>query len=92
MTSVSLVGPRFARQGDVIYVDVYVDAALARLRGYQLHVGVTGGRRGSVDLVDFSTFGLDFGTNTFRSDFSPNGVVDLTDFSKFGQAFGESCL
>jgi hypothetical protein len=45
----------------------------------------------TVNLVDFSIFGDDFGTAAFRSDFSPNGVVDLTDFSIFGQVFGESC-
>jgi hypothetical protein len=44
-----------------------------------------------VDLVDFSAFGGDFGSNAFRSDFSFNNVVDLTDFSIFGQSFGESC-
>jgi hypothetical protein len=40
------------RPGDVFEVDVFLDAALDDLRGYQLHAGVTGGRRGSLELID----------------------------------------
>ena len=44
-----------------------------------------------VDLRDFASFGLDFGSHEARSDFSCDGVVDLNDFSIFGQAFGARC-
>ncbi len=43
------VGP-----GDLLEVEVYLGSDLADLRGFQLHLGVTGGRRGDLQLVDIS--------------------------------------
>ncbi|RKZ18110.1 hypothetical protein DRQ53_01620 [bacterium] len=44
-----------------------------------------------VDLFDFGTFGMDFGSDAFRSDLHDDGIVDLVDFGLFGQHFGETC-
>lgn len=44
-----------------------------------------------VDIVDFGTFGGDFGTTQFRSDFVFNGSVDISDFATFGVSFGQTC-
>jgi hypothetical protein len=40
--------------GNLIDVDVYLEDALADLRGYQLHVAAAGGERGALDLVDIA--------------------------------------
>jgi hypothetical protein len=38
--------------GDLVEVDVFLEDALADLRGYQLHVEASGGMSGSLELVD----------------------------------------
>ncbi len=43
---------RLVGAGDLVTVRVFVDTPLADLQSYQLDVGVSGGRRGSLDLVD----------------------------------------
>lgn len=46
----------------------------------------------TVNLADFSAFGVDYGTAAFRSDYAaPFGVVNLADFAAFGQSYGEAC-
>jgi hypothetical protein len=40
------------RPGGLVQVNLFLDGALHDLRGYQLHVGVSGGRSGSLELVD----------------------------------------
>jgi hypothetical protein len=45
----------------------------------------------AVDIVDFGTFGTDFGTTLFRSDFVFDGSVDIADFGTFGVSFGQVC-
>ncbi len=40
------------RPGDPISVDIYLDSTLQDLRGYQLHVGVSGGEAGQLRLID----------------------------------------
>ncbi|RKZ13207.1 hypothetical protein DRQ53_11545 [bacterium] len=44
-----------------------------------------------VDIVDFGTFGADFGSTQFRSDLVFDGVVDISDFGTFGTSFGQVC-
>jgi hypothetical protein len=44
-----------------------------------------------VDIVDFGTFGADFGSTQFRSDLVADGVVDISDFGTFGTSFGQVC-
>lgn len=44
-----------------------------------------------VDIVDFGTFGGDFGTTQFRSDLVFDGSVDIADFGTFGTSFGQAC-
>jgi hypothetical protein len=52
-TTVTLAGSRqIAQPGDLIEVDLFFDRPLPDLRGYQLHVAVSGGERGSLRLVD----------------------------------------
>ncbi len=41
-----------ARPGDLVDVRVILDAPVDDLRGYQLHLGVNGGARGDLELVD----------------------------------------
>jgi hypothetical protein len=56
--SVSAVASqRTAQAGDLVKVDVFIDTALSGLQGYQLHLGTSGGRRGSLELVDVSIAG-----------------------------------
>jgi endonuclease/exonuclease/phosphatase family metal-dependent hydrolase len=43
-----------ARPGATVAVDVYLDSPLDDLRGYQLHLGASGGRRSGVQLVDIA--------------------------------------
>jgi hypothetical protein len=38
--------------GEIVYVDAFLESATVAVRGYQLHVGVTGGRRAGAELVD----------------------------------------
>jgi hypothetical protein len=45
----------------------------------------------AVDIVDFGTFGTDFGSTLFRSDFVFDGSVDIADFGTFGVSFGQVC-
>ncbi len=45
---------RTVRRGATIQVQAYISNPLAALSGYQVHTGVTGGRSGSLDLVDVS--------------------------------------
>lgn len=45
----------------------------------------------SVDIGDFSAFGIDFGGVAFRSDLVYSGAVDIADFSVFGLSFGQTC-
>lgn len=45
----------------------------------------------SVDISDFSSFGLDFGTTAFQSDLVYDNSVDIADFSVFGLSFGQTC-
>ncbi len=40
------------RGGDTIEVDVYLETPLTDLRGYQLHLGVSGGQSGTLQLTD----------------------------------------
>ncbi len=40
--------------GDTIAVEVFLSSPLDDLRGYQLHLGVAGGTRGQLELVDVS--------------------------------------
>ncbi len=51
----SLIAERGVIQaGQTIEVDVFMDSALKDLRGYQLHVEVSGGSSGSLTLVDMA--------------------------------------
>ncbi len=43
------------RPGDLIDVDVYLRTPLDDLRGYQLHLAVSGGSAGALELVDIAT-------------------------------------
>ncbi len=43
-----------AAPGDLVEVDVYTTTALFDLRGYQLHLAPTGGRSGTLELVDIA--------------------------------------
>ncbi len=45
---------RTIRRGATIQVRAYINSPLAALSGYQLHTGVSGGRSGSLKLVDVS--------------------------------------
>ncbi len=45
---------RRVKPGMLIEVDVHLAAPLEDLRGYQLHLGVSGGASGALDLVDIS--------------------------------------
>jgi hypothetical protein len=46
---------RLIHPGELVEVDVFLDsAALRDLRGYQLHLGVSGGRSGTLEVVDIS--------------------------------------
>jgi hypothetical protein len=49
-----LRGPRAAAPGSVVDVDVFLDRPANALRGYQLHLGTSGGRRGSLQLIDIA--------------------------------------
>lgn len=49
---VVLRAPEAARAGEIVEVDVHLGSALKALRGYQLHIGLRGGRRGRLELVD----------------------------------------
>jgi hypothetical protein len=42
------------RAGGLIEIDVVLASALDDLRGYQLHLGVSGGQRGALELMDIS--------------------------------------
>ncbi len=54
-TSLSLVtGSSTVRPGERFDVEVYMDQPLSDLRGYQLHLGVFGGHRGELELIDIS--------------------------------------
>lgn len=48
------VEQRVAGPNDLVSVHVFMDDAQGDLRGYQLHLGVSGGRRGQLELVDIS--------------------------------------
>ncbi len=41
----------------LVEIDVYLDTPLDDLRGYQLHLGVAGGLRGQLELIDISIDG-----------------------------------
>jgi hypothetical protein len=43
-----------ARRGDLVDVDVLLTGDVEALRGYQLHLGVSGGTQGAVELVDIT--------------------------------------
>jgi hypothetical protein len=45
----------------------------------------------SVDLGDFSAFGIAFGSSDFEADLVFDGTVDLGDFSRFGQSYFQQC-
>ncbi len=45
---------RVVPAGSTIVVDALLPGPLENLRGYQLHIGVTGGLRGSLELVDIA--------------------------------------
>ena len=42
----------------------------------------------AVNLLDFGTFGDDYGTTAARSDFNNDGAVNLIDFGTFGDNYG----
>ena len=46
---------------------------------------------GTVDAVDFSVFGGDFGSQSWRSDFDGSGEVGPGDMSTFSSHFGHGC-
>ncbi len=43
-----------ARPGQLVTIDVYMEEGLADLRGYQLHLHVSGGARGGLELIDIA--------------------------------------
>ncbi len=45
---------KHVRPGDMIAVEVFLSSPLDDLRGYQLHLGVAGGNRGQLELIDIS--------------------------------------
>ncbi len=45
---------RAVRRGERLEVEVYLATALDDLRGYQLHLGVSGGSAGTLDLIDIA--------------------------------------
>jgi hypothetical protein len=49
-----LLAPATVRPGEIFAVDVHLDGDVAALRGYQLHLGTTGGIGGELELVDIS--------------------------------------
>ncbi len=62
---------RSARAGELVDVDVFVREPLQDLQSYQLHLKVSGGRRGHLELVDVSIKG--------RRDFVFHGAPDRFD-------------
>jgi parallel beta-helix repeat protein len=68
---------------------------MAAVRGVQLHdidmlscKSLDYDTNGVVNLADFVTFGSDYGTTHWRSDFNWDGRVSLSDFVLFGQHYG----
>ncbi len=58
-TTLSLKATRAqVRPGDLVKVRVYADTAIADLRGYQLHLAPSGGKRGGLELVDINVEAL----------------------------------
>jgi hypothetical protein len=51
-SSITLTAANSAQPGELVRVDVTLDTAVEELRGYQLHVESSGGRQGSLELVD----------------------------------------
>jgi hypothetical protein len=51
-TGLTLEAPRRVRPGERLEVDVFLDDAVAALRGYQLHLGTSGGTSGALQLMD----------------------------------------
>jgi hypothetical protein len=49
-----VANPSLARSGGVVEVEVYLDGDLPDIRGYQLHLGVSGGNAGRLELVDIA--------------------------------------
>ncbi len=43
-----------ASPGDIVEIDVLLGAPLADLRGYQLHLAASGGKRGALELIDIA--------------------------------------
>jgi hypothetical protein len=50
--SLVLRAPESLRAGEIVEVDVHLGSGLEALRGYQLHIGLRGGRRGRLELED----------------------------------------
>jgi hypothetical protein len=49
-----VAGRQTMRPGELVEVDVVLASPLADLRGYQLHLGTSGGKSGALELVDIS--------------------------------------
>jgi hypothetical protein len=78
--SLTLRAPRRVRPGALIDVEVYLDSSVKSLTGYQLHLGVSGGAKGSLDLVDMSF-------NEKREDYAY--AEQATDWSAFNPAIAQ---
>jgi hypothetical protein len=76
-TGLVVLGPRFARPDEQIDVEVYLDADINILTGFQLHLGASGGLSGHLELVDISV-------DDERSDSAFTGVADA--WSAFNRA------
>ncbi len=61
--------------GDYVHIDVWLTGGLADLRGYQLHLGAFGGRRGNLELVDISTGSDKAGSVLATADWSAFNLV-----------------
>jgi hypothetical protein len=49
-----VAGRRTVRPGELVDIDVVLGSPVADLRGYQLHLGTSGGKSGALKLVDIS--------------------------------------
>jgi parallel beta-helix repeat protein len=84
---------RFTIQGDTSIVgNITIQATVM---GYQLQdtdilpcKSMDYDTNGVVNLADFILFGRDYGTTTYRSDFTWDGTVNLLDFVIFGEHYG----
>jgi hypothetical protein len=67
-TGLLLLAPEFVRPGELVDIDVHLTGSIKALRGYQLHLGVSGGQGGSLELVDVAV-------SSEREDYAYSGLA-----------------